>query len=150
MIGMLLSGVVVILALGTIRLIQKPHRWFAATALGYELAIFTFINFPDAGRDNARSAKAFAASATPILSQPNESVLVSRIGPEAAIYLPLNLIYRPDSASVLLIVDDRKGASKGGTAFFSAAAGAPVLEVTRLLPVADENQRWKLFRLRLR
>lgn len=149
--GFALAGLVLAAAILTVRLTQRPRRWLAAAAAAYGLAHLVFFNFAVTAGENARSAKPFARAVAGVVAGPGASVVTSYLPPEASLYLPLGVKYRPGAGEVLLVVDDRTKASEKGLAYFAERVPAGrVVSAKRVTGGGvPDSGRWKLYRLRV-
>jgi hypothetical protein len=121
---------------------------FASTLIVIAIiAFFTFIRTPI---ENARSPRLACNFIRLALANENDyTVIPSRLPPEAALYLPLNLTFNPQSDTILYLIDDPKQTAKTDRQSF--AQRLPDLNIRAVMPVtiphAGPGYRYKLFRV---
>lgn len=121
---------------------------FASTLIVIAIvAFFTFIRTPI---ENARSPRLACNFIRLALAGDNAcTVIPSRLPPEAALYLPLNLASNPQSDTILYLIDDPKHTAKTDQQSF--AQRLPDLNIRAVMPVTipntQPNYRYRLFRL---
>jgi 4-amino-4-deoxy-L-arabinose transferase-like glycosyltransferase len=121
---------------------------FASTLI--VIAIIAFFNFVRTPIENARSPRLACNFIRLALAGENDyTVIPSRLPPEAALYLPLNLAFNPQSDTILYLIDDPKQTAKTDRQSF--AQRLPDLNIRVVMPVtipgAKPGYRYRLFRL---
>jgi 4-amino-4-deoxy-L-arabinose transferase-like glycosyltransferase len=130
--------------------VQKGRLWMWRQTIAYALAILVILDFFNATRDNRRSARPVCNEVTALMQQTGETLAPGRIPEEAALYLPLDLPWQRNAASMLTIVDDPKNLKRPVPAEF--ADRVPWRRITTIQQVAlkgEPDKRWRVYRLLL-